>query len=147
MLRETWCSTLRYAAYTYLNLKCMPMPKGVYKWICNTGLCINKDKPQIQLFNTPLTPFAQPVIKIGVSVLTVSESYEYWGIILDSQMNLVKTISETVSTSAMMGQFRRNVSKSTANKYTDVRVHYNYYSVMQSEHKRLQMMQNRGPWA
>ena len=90
----------------------------VYEWFCMSGLCINKDKTQVLLFNPPTVPYIEPCIKMGDTVLKLCNKYEYLGIILDCGLSLIQTISKTVSTSSnrcfMLNRFRKKVSKPTA---------------------------------
>ena len=87
-------------------------------------------------------------------MLKTCTQYEYLGVILDSQINLIKTISKTVSTASnrcmMLCKLRSKMSKRTAllvYKQTIMPVleycGFLYNGITKLQHKRLQHVQNR----
>ena len=128
---------------------------AVPDWFTKGGLCINTDKTKIVLFGKqPSTNALNIKIKMGPTILEQCRQYEYLGIILDSNFTLEKSISKTVSSASirnvMLTKMRRKISTPTAlsvYKQTILPVleycGYLFNGVIQTQHKRLQLLQNR----
>ena len=90
----------------------------VYNWFSKSGLCINTAKPKIMLFHQPRTHNQMISIYMGTNKLSVCDSYEYLGVILDSKLNLNKMVNQTISSSSnrlfMYGNLRKKMSLSVA---------------------------------
>ena len=130
----------------------------VYNWFSASGLCINTDKTKIISFGSGKkdTRCNNNTINIsmGGNALSICEDYEYLGIHIDSNLNLDKMVSRTVSTSScrlsMFGRLRDGMSKKVAclvYKQTIAPVleycGYLYNGWTTSNQQRLQRVQNR----
>ena len=127
---------------------------NIYQWFCRSGLVIHTGKTKTLMFN-PVINSNAPRISMGNSVLETCTSYEYLGIILDENITLKSTISKNVSSASnrcyMLGNMRRRMSTQTAilvYKQTIMPVleycGYLFNGVVDTQHKRLQLLQNRG---
>ena len=127
----------------------------VFNWFSQSGLVIHTGKTKIELFNPPTLCPNPPNILMGDTRLECCTSYEYLGIILDDCITFKTTISKNVSSASnrcyMLGSMRRRMSLNTAvlvYKQTIMPVleycGYLFNGVIQTQHKRLQMVQNRG---
>ena len=106
------------------------------------------------MFNRPPNHY-NPKITMGDTVLDSCTSYEYLGIILDNNITFKSTIGKNVSSASnrcyMLGNMRRRMSTQTAilvYKQTILPVleycGYLFNGVIDTQHKRLQLLQNRG---
>ena len=92
---------------------------NVYNWFTKSGLCINTDKTKVVVFNPDKQCDIDAVkIKMGSSTLETCTQYEYLGVILDGNINLVKSVTKTVCSSnyrsVMLRKTRVKMSTKTA---------------------------------